>query len=180
MRGKCNRDFLGPRISRHGTILDRRDNHSETDGSGLDRNCHQSILAGSLTSIFCFIETLVATRLALSGMHPPSEFLVRLPSMLMAGLAGGFFASAAWRAWGPPAGLFFIPLWSLNAIVGYYAVEARPFGLLMLALSLGIWSTTRLWIASTSEISNDNTHAALWITSLYLLSSLPLLYLLVS
>ena len=86
--------------------------------------------------------------------------------MLTAGLAGGFFASAAWRAWGPPAGLFFIPLWILNAIVGYYAVEARPFGLLLLAISLGIWSGTRLWIASTSEISNDNAHTALWITTI--------------
>ena len=102
----------------------------------------------------------------LSGIHQPSEFLVRLPSMLTAGIAGGFFASAAWRAWGPPAGLFFVPLWVLNAIVGYYAVEARPFGLLLLALSLAVWSGTRLWIAFNSEKSNEDTHAALWIISI--------------
>ena len=92
-----------------------------------------------------------------------SEFTVRLPSILAAGLAGGFFAGAAWRSWGPPAGLLFVPLWILSPIVGNHAIEARPYSFLLLALSIGVWSGSRLWQA---EGSNGSGPITLWALSI--------------
>lgn len=105
----------------------------------------------------------------MSGVRPNdlSEWAVRLPSMIAMGMAGGFFAAAAWRAWAPICGLFFVPLWVLSPMVGRYFVEARPFSLLLLALSLGVWSSARLWSASDMDrAKKDSSMPILWILSI--------------
>ena len=101
------------------------------------------------------------------GLDEPNEFLVRLPSMLASGLAGGFFAASAWRAWGVPAGFCFVPLWVLNAQIGTYAIDARPYALLLLVLSIAVWSGTRLWIGykKHSEKLGSGTCRVLWLLS---------------
>jgi hypothetical protein len=98
-----------------------------------------------------------------SGLHHPDEFLLRVPSMLAVSLAGGFLAAAAWRAWGGITGLLLIPLWCLHALTGYFAVEARPYGFLLLMLALGIWSNARLWLEESQ--AEPLRRRALWIVS---------------
>ena len=85
-----------------------------------------------------------------SGLHYPNEFWLRVPSLLAVGISGGLLAAAAWRSWGALPGLLLVPLWSLHSISGYFAVEARPYGLLYLMIALSIWANTRLRLEEKS------------------------------
>lgn len=113
--------------------------------------------------LYYLILKLYALVLEAIGLTSPTEVLIRVPSVIATGLAGGYFASAAWRAWTPAAGVFFVPLWVINPIVGYYAVEARPFCLLLLALSLTVWSATRLHITGANSNPRDKN---IWLVSI--------------
>jgi hypothetical protein len=107
----------------------------------------------------------------LSGLHCPDEFLLRLPSMLAVGLAGGFLGAAAWRTWGALPGILLVLLWCVHAFSGYYAVEARPYGLVLLMLALGIWSNAHLWLeechlsSSLAQVEVSSPRRAFWIIS---------------
>ena len=50
----------------------------------------------------------------------------------------------------------------MNNFIPHYAFEARPFGLLLLALSLSVWSISRLWSDTYAKNSRY-----LWITSAF-------------
>ena len=89
-----------------------------------------------------------------------AEFLARLPSAVATTLAGGFLAGAVWRSWSYVCAIIFIPAWTVNNFIPHYAFEARPFGLLLLALSLSVWSISRLWSDTYAKNSRY-----LWITS---------------
>jgi len=77
------------------------------------------------------------------------EFLLRVPSLVFMGLAGGLLASAASRAWGIAAGLLLLTMWLTNSFIAYYSIEARPYALLVLFLAITLWSATRLWLAKS-------------------------------
>ena len=107
---------------------------------------------------------------AIKGVAPSelSAGMVRMPSMMAVGVAGGLLAAAAWRSWAPACGLLFVPLWVFSPMVGRQFVEARPWPLLLLALSVGIWSSSRLWSESGSaRRADEETRNAylLWILS---------------
>jgi uncharacterized membrane protein len=83
------------------------------------------------------------------GLVWANEFLLRVPSLVFMGLAGGLLAAAASRAWGIAAGLLLLAMWLTNSFIAYYSIEARPYALLVLFLAITIWSATRLWLAKS-------------------------------
>ena len=60
------------------------------------------------------------------GLARANEFLLRAPSLVFMGLAGGFLATAAWRAWGVTAGVLLLAMWLINPFIARYSIEARP------------------------------------------------------
>jgi len=84
---------------------------------------------------FLLLKLWIFVSSGMDGLARPSEFLLRLPSLICMGLAGGLLAAAAWRAWGIAAGIVLLVLWLGNNLVERYAVEARPYALLLFFLA---------------------------------------------
>jgi len=102
---------------------------------------------------FLLLKLWIFVSSGMDGLARPSEFLLRLPSLICMGLAGGLLAAAAWRAWGIAAGIVLLVLWLGNNLVERYAVEARPYALLLFFLAAAVWSSIRLWLAAENDRS---------------------------
>jgi len=102
---------------------------------------------------FIFLKLWVLVTSGVDGLARPGEYLLRLPSLILMGLAGGLLAATAWRAWGVAAGMLLLALWLGNNLVERYAVEARPYAMLLFFLAAAMWSSTRLWLANEDDRS---------------------------
>lgn len=102
---------------------------------------------------FLLLKLWVLVTSGVDGLARPGEYLLRLPSLILMGLAGGLLAATAWRAWGVAAGMLLLALWLGNNLVERYAVEARPYAMLLFFLAAAMWSSTRLWLANEDDRS---------------------------
>lgn len=98
---------------------------------------------------------LIAKTWMIMTASSESEFMLRVPSLIFMGLAGGFLAAAAARAWGMASGSLLLAMWLTNSFIAYYSVEARPYALLLLFLAISIWSATLLSLARSQSPSRN-------------------------
>ncbi len=102
---------------------------------------------------FIFLKFWMLVSSGADGLSRPTEFTLRLPSLIFMGLAGGLLSATAWRAWGAAAGIILLGLWLGNNLMERFAVEARPYALMIFFVAAGVWGSTRLWLAGETETS---------------------------
>lgn len=93
---------------------------------------------------FAFLKIWIYVAAGFESSAPPSEFVIRLPSLVLMGLAGGILAVVVRKSWGIWAALLVVAVWVLHYRIGYHATEARPYPLLMFFLAITIWANQRL------------------------------------
>ena len=108
-------------------------------------------LWGREQNMFLYYLLLHAWLNILSIFHiPPTEFWLRLPSVLCVTLSAMVLYSCGTRFFGRTAGVFAALLFALNGAAFYAAQQARSYGLQLLLICLG-WSALLIALSATSR-----------------------------